>query len=71
LKICFPEYNGDDTFRSCTAYIREQFLQRNQNKKINIFTHITCATDSQNVKKVFADVQHTIVNESLRKGNLI
>ena len=53
-------------------FIRDQFLNKNENKKSRqIYSHITCATDRDNVERVFNDVQHIVVNASLQRGGLL
>ena len=55
-------------------FIRKQFLDRNESKGPGgrqIYAHVTCATDRDNVEKVFNDVQHIVVNNSLVKGGLL
>jgi len=72
LSVCFSDYDGNNSFKDALDFVRRKFVDQNQNKKVvNIFCHVTCATDCQNVKVVFRDVQQTIINESLRRGGLI
>eukprot|EP01084_Bolivina_argentea_P223934 378778_1 len=69
----FINYNGVmDSFDKTTKYIRKMFasLNRYPNRK-NIFTHITCATDQDNIQKVFADVQHIVIEASLIQAGLM
>ena len=63
----FATYRGDPRcFDQTTKYIREAFCSLNQNAaQRDIFTHITSATDTNNVQKVFADVQRVVVEASL------
>lgn len=72
LRVCFPEYTGSNTFKEGVDFIREQFMDKNENKKgRQIYSHITCATDRDNVERVFNDVQHIVVNNSLQRGGLL
>jgi len=73
LTVCFEEYDGpDQNFEAAVEYARQQFISQNDNPRARqIYTHVTCATDQENVKKVFNDVQHIIVNVSLQKGGLL
>ena len=63
----FETYRGDPRcFDQTTRYIRDAFTSLNQNAaQRDIFTHITCATDTDNVQRVFADVQRIAVKASL------
>jgi len=67
------DYDGaPHSFDEATAYIRKAFtsLNNSPNRK-NIFTHITCATDLDNIQKVFADVQHIVIEASLINAGLM
>ncbi|ETO04010.1 G-protein alpha subunit [Reticulomyxa filosa] len=69
----FPEFEQDTTdVQQCVDYIRQQFLEKAQsNSSRALFTHITCATDKENVKKVFNDVQIGLVSDNLDKADLV
>ena len=67
LTICFPDYDGDNSYDNCVEYVRQEYESKNQNPETkNIYTHYTTATDEDNVSKVFNDVQHIVINSSLR-----
>lgn len=67
LKDYFPEYKGANTFEDGSTFIKEKFLELNKNKQKWIYTHITCATDTENVKFVFAAVRDNIITLALAK----
>lgn len=75
LSICFPEYTGGKDYDNGVQYIRNQFINQNEQKDKpggrQIYAHVTCATDRANVERVFNDVQHIVVNNSLVKGGLL
>ena len=48
------------------SYLTEQFLQKNTNEAKEVFWHITCATDTSNVKAVFNDCKKIILNRNLQ-----
>eukprot|EP01083_Nonionella_stella_P068881 183208_1 len=53
-------------------YIKDRFSSfNNHEKKRQIYTHITCATDKSNVQNVFNDVQQIVVSAGLQRNNLI
>jgi GTPase SAR1 family protein len=72
LTVCFQDYQGEETYEHCIQYIKKQFEDRlvNPHEK-QIYTHVTMATDRDNVIKVFADVQHIVIQASLQKGGLL
>jgi len=71
IKYCFgDEYEGDGSFDDASHFIETCFLESSENKKRMIFPHITCATDTQNVKKVFDACKVTILNNNLHRLGL-
>ncbi|NXU42855.1 GNAT3 protein, partial [Drymodes brunneopygia] len=62
LNIYLSEYNGQNTFEDASNYIKKQFLDLNIRKQDKeIYCHLTCATDTQNVKFVFDAVTDIII----------
>ncbi|ETO20750.1 guanine nucleotide binding protein (G protein), alpha activating activity polypeptide O isoform 1 [Reticulomyxa filosa] len=71
LTVCFPEYQGKQEYPECLQYIREQFIKCFNNPTLphcRLFVHVTCAMDSQNVKTVFHDVTHIVIQTTLYHG---
>ena len=56
---------------SCIDFIKRQFAEKNTSRHKEIYPHVTCATDRNNVEKVFEDVQDTVVTTSLEVGGLV
>jgi len=71
LTKCFPDYPGPNTYEGATKYIQEQFETRNKNPDKQIYSHITCATDKNNMKVVFNAVKDIVIRRSLQEGGLI
>jgi len=71
LKKCFPEYPGQNNFEEGTTYVRAKFLEKNTRKEKVIYTHITCATDQNNVRTVFLAVKDIIIRNSLAQAGLM
>merc|ERR1712083_190576 len=74
IKECpaFSGYTGDPTnYDHTTEYIKEKFEECNgQGQQRQVFTHLTCAVDKNQVEKVFNDIQTVIINASLAQGGL-
>jgi len=67
----FAHYNGQqESYDSTTAFIKKIFEAKDEHQK-QIFTHLTCAVDKNQVEKVFNDIQTVIINASLAQGGLI
>jgi len=69
----FAHYDGaPDSFEETSQFIKGVFTAKNnQPEDKNIFAHLTCATDQNNVSKVFNDVQHIIIENSLMSAGLM
>jgi len=44
---------------------------KNRNKDKEVYTHITCATDKDNISHVFNSVKDTIIKRTLREGTWV
>jgi len=69
IRICFPDYEGPDSYEPALKYIEDKFLEQNKQPKL-VFTHPTCATDTRNVEKVFDACRLVILKENLEKLGL-
>jgi len=65
----FADYTGDNSFESASSYLQERFRSLNKQDKM-IFPHFTCATDKQNVQRVFEDCKMVILKNNLEKLGL-
>jgi hypothetical protein len=70
LTVCFPEYKGANEFEPASAFIAEQFAQQNTSNKL-LFTHVTNATDSNNMVIVFGAVKDVLLRTSLGDAGLM
>jgi len=70
LKCCFPDYNGGCDFLNATHFIEQKFQEKNQTKT-PIYTHITCATNTENISFVFNAVRDIILNQSLESSGFV
>lgn len=65
-------FAGPNSYDEAAEYIREQFEFLNRNpKEKTVYAHFTCATDTENVKFVFAAVTDIIVQNNLRDCGLL
>ncbi|CAF4440629.1 unnamed protein product [Rotaria sp. Silwood2] len=70
IKICFPEYTGLNTYEPSLNYIQEQFEKMDLREKVNghqreLYTHITCATDTEAMQFVFDAISDMIIQTNL------
>ncbi|KAF7495223.1 Guanine nucleotide-binding protein G(i) subunit alpha [Sarcoptes scabiei] len=66
LTVCFPEYTGSNTLEDAAAFMQMKFecLNKNPDKK-DVYTHFTCATDTNNVQFVFDAIADVILKRNL------
>uniref|UniRef100_F6PR32 Uncharacterized protein n=2 Tax=Ciona intestinalis TaxID=7719 RepID=F6PR32_CIOIN len=65
LNVCFPDYQGENTFDQAATYIQLQFENLNNHPEKMVYTHFTCATDTTNVQFVFDAVSDVILTKVL------
>ena len=62
---------GSNTYEEAAAYIQMQFENLNKRKDTKeIYTHFTCATDTNNVQFVFDAVTDVIIKNNLKDCGL-
>lgn len=71
LSVCFENYDGPDTYDAGCEFLQEQFESRNRNPDKQVYTHITCATDTDNIQAVFNAVKDIIIRKSLVEAGLV
>lgn len=71
LSVCFPEFTGTNDFETASAYLEELFRGKNKTPEKEIYSHVTCATDTNNIAHVFNAVKDIIIRKSLREGGLM
>jgi len=65
LKVAFAEYSGGCNYDNAVAFIKDKFFQQNENPKKHIYSHVTCATDTDNIQVVFNAVKDIILHKML------
>lgn len=57
---------GPGSFTEAVTYIQSQYESKNKSSSKEIYTHITCATDTNNIQFVFDAVTDVIIANNLR-----
>lgn len=70
LENYFPDYTGGNDIKNAAKYILWRFNKLNRNQ-VNIYPHLTQATDTSNIRLVFAAVKETILQNSLRDSGIL
>jgi len=71
LRQCFPEYTGGPDYNNALKFITDKFVDMNVNKDRVIFTHQTCATDTDNLRRVMDDVRLALMQDVLQKIGIL
>jgi GTPase SAR1 family protein len=71
LSVCFPDYDGENTYEAGSEFLKAQFESKNHNDDKIVYTHITCATDTDNIATVFNAVKDIIIRQSLNDAGLV
>ncbi|XP_020714700.1 G protein alpha q subunit isoform X5 [Ceratitis capitata] len=67
----FPEYDGPQRDAiAAREFILRMFVDLNPDSEKIIYSHFTCATDTENIKLVFCAVKDTIMQNALKEFNL-
>ncbi|KAG0167630.1 guanine nucleotide-binding protein subunit alpha [Apophysomyces sp. BC1034] len=72
LRIYFDDYTGGDSYEAACQYLLQRFVSLNTRADSKqVYTHFTCATDTQQIRFVMAAVNDIIVHENLRHIGLL
>jgi len=74
IKVAFDDYDGPNDYESSTQFLERKFTEVEDpttGKPKEIYTHITTATNTENVKVVFEAVKDFILNKALAGSGLI
>ncbi|TPX34578.1 hypothetical protein SmJEL517_g02874 [Synchytrium microbalum] len=66
----FPEYTGGSDVNTAAKFILWRFSQMNR-ANLNIFPHLTQATDTANIRVVFAAVKLTVMQNALKDTGIL
>jgi GTPase SAR1 family protein len=68
----FPEFDGPKRdAQSAREFILKMYVDLNPDSDKIIYSHFTCATDTENIRFVFAAVKDTILQLNLKEYNLV
>jgi guanine nucleotide-binding protein subunit alpha len=70
LSNYFPDYSGGDDINRASKYLLWRFNQVNR-AHLNLYPHLTQATDTSNIRLVFAAVKETILQNALKDSGIL
>lgn len=65
-----PEYIGGPDVNKAAKFILLKFMQANR-ARLNVYPHLTQATDTTNIRLVFAAVKETIMQNALKASGIL
>jgi len=74
IKICFDDFPGPDTYDASVQFMEAKFkdvFDPATGKPKEIYTHVTCATDTTSVRAVFEAVKDFILSSALASAGLL
>jgi len=66
LNVCFKNYTGGCNYDNALAFIQKEFKDKNQDEGRQIYCHVTCATDTTNIKNVFEAIKNFIIKTNFK-----
>ncbi|KIN08447.1 hypothetical protein OIDMADRAFT_109991 [Oidiodendron maius Zn] len=70
LSNYFPDYSGGNNINRASKYLLWRFNQVNR-AHLNLYPHLTQATDTSNIRLVFAAVKETILQNALKDSGIL
>ncbi|KAF7332155.1 Heterotrimeric G-protein alpha subunit [Mycena kentingensis (nom. inval.)] len=70
LSRFFPEFAGGNDLQKAAKYILWKFMQENR-AKLTVYPHVTQATNTKNIRLVFAAVKETILQNALKDSGIL
>ena len=74
ITVCpsFVNYKGPEKdFEAAVEFIEDVFLMKNENPDKQVYYHVTCATNTDNIAVVFAAVKDIIIKQGLAIAGLL
>jgi len=71
LTVWCPDYTGVSEYQEASDFIAQAFCNRRKDPSKPIYLHYTCATDTNNMRVVFAAVKDIVIRKSLQEGGLL
>ena len=74
LTVCFPEFQGNNSYNEALAYIQGKFLglvKSEFKEKKEIYSHVTCATDTRNIEYVFDVTTDVLIKANQKECGML
>uniref|UniRef100_A0AC35FI83 G protein alpha subunit n=1 Tax=Panagrolaimus sp. PS1159 TaxID=55785 RepID=A0AC35FI83_9BILA len=71
LTVCFPNYRFKSDYKNATAYIKRKFEVQITDRTKFIYTHLTCATDTDQVQFLMNSITDMIIAENFKQTGVL
>ncbi|KAG0042086.1 guanine nucleotide-binding protein subunit alpha [Gryganskiella cystojenkinii] len=71
MKDFFQDFEGGDNYEEASQYVLHRFVSLNMSETKQIYTHFTCATDTNQIRFVMDAVSDIIIQTNLRDCGLL
>lgn len=71
LRVCFPDYSGGANYDTAAKFITKKFTALNRAQGKDMYPHLTCATDTNNIRFVFNAVKDIILQANLSSAGVV
>lgn len=70
LSVCFPEYTGGRDYDNAISFIKKKLKANRDTEDRLVYFHPSCATDTENIRFVFAAVKDSILQNIMNDSDL-
>ena len=71
ITVCFPQYTGNNTYQEVSEYIKQQFIRVNRDLKRVLFSHYSCATDTDNIRFILDNITEDLIQANIITQKLL
>ena len=65
ITVCFPQYTGNNTYQEVSEFIKLQFTKVNKDIKRILFSHYSCATDTDNIRFILDNITEDLIQANI------
>jgi GTPase SAR1 family protein len=70
MSTCFPDYADGADVDKAEQFMKNKFLEQKP-RNLDVYVHITCATDANNVNFTFSAIKQILLSDSLKLSGLV
>ncbi|KAH7724301.1 guanine nucleotide-binding protein G(z) subunit alpha-like protein [Aphelenchoides avenae] len=70
LRKCFPMYKFKNNYANATTYLIRKFEKNHREKKQNIYSHLTCAKDTDQMQFLTKSVTDMVIANLMKHSGM-